>query len=222
MLGSLTRVREARPQSQSYRTPEVPVKIKPPAPRYLGPAAHTMGSDNKPISRVVIHSTVSACKPGGAESIAAYFRSEAAGGSAHYVVDPAEIVQVVYDGVIAEHAPPNAHSIGIEMCDTPGPVPGDTRGSAAWKSARNAWRWTRPEQKAMLDRTAELTARLCLAFEVPIRFVTARGLSAGQHGITTHAEVSAAFKQSTHWDPGFWPRRRFVRLVKRHAKRITT
>jgi N-acetylmuramoyl-L-alanine amidase CwlA len=99
--------------------------VRPPNPRYLGPAFRTSAGANKPPTRVVIHSTVSPCKPGGAEQIAAYFRSPAAGGSAHYVVDPDEVVQVVFDSVIAWHAPPNAHSIGIEMCDIPGPVPND-------------------------------------------------------------------------------------------------
>lgn len=195
-------------------------RFRAPAPRYLGPAAHTTAGDNKPIARIVIHSTVSPCKEGGAEMIARYFRSQGAGGSAHYVVDPAESVQVVYDGVIAWHAPPNDHSIGIEMCDVPGPVPDDSRTSAAFKAARQAWRWIKPEQQQMLRNTAELTAQLCLAYDVPVVFLSPRALTSGRHGITTHANVSAAWRQSTHWDPGFWPRRRFMRLVRAEVKRL--
>jgi hypothetical protein len=196
-------------------------RIKPPAPTYRGPAAHTTAGDNKPITRIVIHSTVSPCAEGGAEMIARYFRSEGSGGSAHYVVDPAETVQVVYDGVIAWHAPPNSHSLGIEMCDIPGPVPGDRPGTAAFKAAKRSWRWIRPQQRAMLENTAELTAQLCLAYDVPLVFVGYRGLRAGRHGITTHHHVSQAWGQSTHWDPGFWPRRRFMRLVRKHAKALS-
>lgn len=197
-------------------------RIAPPSPIYLGPAAHTTPGDNKPIRRIVIHSTVSPCEPGGARNIAAYFRSERSGGSAHYVVDPEETVQVVYDGVIAWHAPPNRLSLGIEMCDIPGPVPDERPGSARWKALKRSWRWVRPNQRKMLRRTARLTARAALAYGVPIRFCTAAELRAGAGGITTHHHVSQAWHESTHWDPGWWPRRRFMRLVRRYAKQLQT
>src|SRR3954467_13807763 len=158
------------------------MKVQPPEPVYLGPAAHDSGPGNKPINRIVIHSTVSPCELGGARDIARYFRSPSSGGSAHYVVDPGEVVQVVYDSIIAWHAPPNAHSLGIEMCDIPGPVPGDPPGSAAYKAAKRAWRWRRSNQQEMLVRTARLTAHLALAYAVPLKFVTASGLRAGKRG----------------------------------------
>jgi len=179
--------------------------FKPPSPPYLGPAAHTSGPGNKPINRIVIHSTVSPCVEGGARSIAAYFRSSRSGGSAHYVVDPGEVVQVVYDSIIAWHAPPNTHSLGIEMCEYPAP---------------NKSRWGKPNQQEMLKRTARLTAQLCLAYNVPPRFVGVIGLRAGRRGITTHNMVSKAWHQSTHWDPGGWPRREFMREVRRIVKQM--
>jgi hypothetical protein len=193
---------------------------RPPNPVYLGPPFRHSGLDNKPINRVVIHSTVSPCEPGGARKIAAYFRSEQAKGSAHYVIDPEETVQAAFDSVVCWHAPPNDGSLGNEMCDIPGPVPDDPPLSAAFKAARRAWRWTRPNQRAMLERTARLTARQCLAYDVPIKFLTPQLLRAGERGITTHNNVSTAFGQSTHWDPGFWPRRWFMRRVRFHAARI--
>ena len=191
--------------------------IKPPSPPYLGPPDKWSKGDNKPIRRVVIHSTVSPCEPGGARNIAAYFRSDAAGGSAHYVTDPGEVVQSAWDSLICWHAPPNAGSLGVEMCDIPGPVPNEKRGTARWKSLRRSWRWAKPNQRAMLKRTARLTAHLCLAYDVPTRFVGARGLRAGRRGVTTHASVSRAWGQSTHWDPGWWPRAWFMRLVRKYA-----
>jgi N-acetylmuramoyl-L-alanine amidase CwlA len=181
----------------TYPPPDVP---------YRGPAAHAGELDNKPVRRIVLHSTVSPCVPGGAEAVARYFRSPQAGGSAHYVVDPATTVQVVYDSRTAYHAPPNQHSLGIEMCDMP--------------SATSSARWRDTAHQAMLDRVARLTAELCLAYGVPVRYRNARGLRRGEHGITTHHEVSMAFGQSTHWDPGKWPRRRFMRLVRSHVHRM--
>ena len=195
-------------------------RIPPPDPEWAGPAAHTSDGANVPATRVVIHSTVSPCKPGGRYDIAAYFRSERSGGSAHYVVDPVGAVQVVGDHTIAWHAPPNAHSFGIEMCDIPGPVPGDRIGSAAWKAAKRVWRWRRPEQQAMLHVAAQLCAQLCGAYGIPAHFIGTRALRRGAHGVTTHNHVSRAWGQSTHWDPGFWPRRRFMRLVQGYLREL--
>ena len=39
--------------------------VKPPAPPYLGPAHRFSEGSNKPVRRIVIHSTVSPCEPGG-------------------------------------------------------------------------------------------------------------------------------------------------------------
>lgn len=193
-----------------------------PSPPFLGPAARRSTGSNKPIERIVIHSTVSPCVPGGARNIAAFFRGARAAGSAHYVVDPVETVQCVWDSVIAWHAPPNQHSLGIEMCDMPGPVPKDKQGSARWKALRRSWRWSQPRQIQMLRRTAKLTAQLCAAYDVPAVYLSAAALRRNPHrkGITTHANVSAAFKQSTHWDPGWWPRVQFMGMVRRELAAI--
>jgi len=174
-------------------------KHNPPSPNYLGPAAHTTPGDNKPIHRIVMHSTVSPCAPGEAKKTAAYFRSQASGGSAHYVVDPDEVVQVVYDNVIAWHAPPNQNSLGVEMCDNPSPT--------------DKARWNDDNHQKMIKRAARLVARLCLTYDVPAVFLSVADLKAGKHGITTHHNVSQAFRQSTHWDPGAWPQKDFMSLV---------
>lgn len=189
-------------------------RFEPPSPPWEGPAAHDSGPQKEPFSRVVIHSTVSPCEPGGRHDIAAYFRSEASGGSAHYVVDPVGAVQCVRDHVVAWHAPPNPRTLGIEMCDIPGPVPGDGRVPALLKAARRTWRWKRPNQQAMLHVAAQLTADLCLAYDIPAVWLGPRKLRAGRRGVTSHNNVSRTWHQSTHWDPGFWPRRRFMGLVR--------
>lgn len=193
------------------------MRFPPPNPEWCGPAAHDSGPQSEPFTRVVIHSTVSPCEPGGRYDIAAYFRSQASGGSAHYVADPVGAVQVVRDHVTAWHAPPNPHTLGIEMCDIPGPLPGDHFVRAVWKAARRKWRWNKPNQQAMLHVTAQLTAQLCLAYDIPTVWIGVRKLRAGHKGVTSHANVSRAWRESTHWDPGFWPRRRFMDLVRQYA-----
>ena len=194
-----------------------------PSPVYLGPPAKHSGTGNKPIKRIVIHSTVSPCVPGGARNIAAYFRSPSAGGSAHYVIDPREVVQAAYDSVVCWHAPPNPHTLGLEMCEYPGPVPNDPPRSARRKALKKSWRWVKPRQQRMLRRTAKLTAELCLAYDVPVRFLGKRKLKKlgrDARGITTHANTSLAFGQSTHWDPGWWPRGLFMVQVRAEVRRL--
>lgn len=183
--------------------------IRPPSPPYVGPAAHDSGPGNRPIDRIVIHATVSPCVAGQARRTAEWFRNPASSGSAHYVVDPHETVQVVYDGTIAWHAPPNAHSIGVELCDR--------MVSPDWDQAHPE-RWSGPAHSAMLRRAGRLVARLALAYDVPITRLDAADLLAHHRGICGHVDVSAAWHESSHWDPGPsfpWPR--FMRLVRERA-----
>lgn len=195
-------------------------KVRPPAPAppYVGPPANHGGRDNKPIDRIVIHSGVVKCERGGARKLARYFKQTTRDASAHYCVDPGEVIQGLYDSWVGYAAPPNPHSLHVEMCDNPGPIPaGGLFGKLAWR-LRSSWRWRNPEQRLMLRRTARLTAQLCASYALPPTFRGVSGLRAGRRGVTTHANVSKAFRQSTHWDPGFWPQRRFMRWVRQdHA-----
>lgn len=188
------------------------MSFQPPAPTYLGPAAHTSTGNNKPINRIVLHGTVSPCVAGGARTTAAYFRSPSAGGSAHYVVDPVEAVQVVYDGVIAWHAPPNPNSLGVEMCDPVGDAQGKPLPLSRWKDA---------DHQKMLKLAARLVAELCLAYDVPVVLLSPADLKAGKRGICEHSDVSEAFHQSTHWDLGLFPRRAFLRMVQAEVAALT-
>jgi N-acetylmuramoyl-L-alanine amidase CwlA len=185
------------------------VNYEAPSPPYLGPAKFHGGADNKPVDRVVMHSTVGPTKAGSARGIAKYFReSVTRPSSAHYVVDADEVVQVVYDSVVAYHAPPNTHSIGVEMCDMPA------------TGIKAVLRWWDADHRAMIRQAARLVAGLCLAYDVPVQFVKSDGLRAGKRGITTHAQVSGAWHETTHWDPGAWPRGRFMRRVRREVKAL--
>ena len=48
-----------------------------------------------------------------------------------------------------------------------------------------------------------------------MRRLRAADLVAGKRGITGHADVSAAFRKSDHWDPGpDFPWTRFLRLAR--------
>lgn len=186
----------------------MPARVQPPAPPYLGPAKFHGGEQTlKPLRRIVIHGTVSPCVPGGARDIARYFATTVTRpSSAHYVVDPGEVVQVVGDHQVAYHAPPNTDTIGIEHCD---PVVGPLG------------RWNDDSHTRMLLRSAELVAQLCLAYDLPIRHVGTLGLKAGMRGITGHLAVGRAWGQTDHSDPGEgFPWRRYIGMVKTAAKRL--
>jgi N-acetyl-anhydromuramyl-L-alanine amidase AmpD len=160
-----------------------------------------------PIDRIVIHCTVSPCVRGGRYSIADMF-SHRVFKSAHYIADPAGIIQDVGDSKVAEHAPPNEHSIGIEMCD---PLI-----SPSWDMDHRD-RWNDPDHSEMLSHVARLTARLALAYNVPVRRIR----DAHERGICGHVDVSKTFGETDHWDPGpGFPWDRFMKMVQENAHRI--
>jgi hypothetical protein len=194
----------------------------PPSPPVVGghPANHS-GTNNHPPQLVVIHSAVMACEVGAARKLGAWNRDGTTGGSWHYATDPAETIQCSYDRYVTWAAPPNRTTWGgvlhVEMADWPAPVP-SVKGRALAK-LRKTWRWRTLAHRKMLERTARLTAQLCRAYDLPPRYVSATAQRRGVKGWTTHAARTAAYGQSTHWDPGFWPRRRFGRMVARfHAE----
>jgi N-acetyl-anhydromuramyl-L-alanine amidase AmpD len=108
--------------------------------------------------------------------------------SAHYGVDRDEILQYVLERDIAWHAPGvNHNGIGVEL---------------AGYASQGARDWADDYSAALLARSAELVSALCATYKIPVTFVEASGLLDGDRGITTHAEVSRAFKLSNHTDPG--------------------
>jgi hypothetical protein len=141
------------------------------------------------VDLLVIHSMEAAEKPGTAEAVAAWFAGPSAPmASAHYCIDQDSIVQCVRDEDTAWHAPgANHNGIGLEHAGYAKQTP------AEWADAASS---------AMLDRSVALAAELCRRHDIPAEFVDAAGLRQGRRGITTHAEVSKAFRRSTHYDPG--------------------
>jgi len=155
---------------------------------------------------IVLHSTVSPCREGQAKATAEFFAKGTHVASAHYSVDPGDVWQSVHDHVVAYHCGYNQDSIGIEMCDYP--------------DAINKSRWDDADHLRMERRTARLVAELCLAYNIPPRYVGKLALLAGLKGVTTHSVMSSTYHKSTHWDPGAWRRFRFMRRVRRQVKRI--
>lgn len=165
-------------------------------------AKHTGGHRGTPTC-VVIHTAETAETPTTAEGVANYFKNGSGGrkASAHYCTDSDSTVQCVRDDVIAYAAPPlNEGALHIEM---------------AGRAAQTDAEWRDPYSTAVILRTASLTADLCIEHSIFPRPRSAAELKQDVRGITTHAAVSAAFKKSTHTDPGAaFPWQDFLTIVQ--------
>ena len=207
----------------------------PPRPPFI-PAAHHGGSQRPTL--IVMHATVGPTKAGSARAVAKMFAGGARVASAHYTVDELETYQSVGDHTVAYHCGYNPDSIAIEMCFYP--LADSLRNWLLPKSERTGdkltvghqlilpARWLQPAVRRMFRRAANLVGDLCLAYGIRRRYLGVRavrawdaaGRPAELGGITTHAVMSRAFKKSTHWDPGAWPRRLFIHLVRNHVQKI--
>lgn len=141
--------------------------------------------------RIVIHGTVTPCGTGWARKVAAFFRDHDDPNrktSAHYTVDPGEVIQSVGDHTVAFHCGHNQDSIGVELCD-----PQTGSGS----------RWADASHRAMLKRAATHVAQLCLAYDIPADHLTIDEIRDGKRGIYGHNDSRLAYPGSTtHSDPG--------------------
>lgn len=152
-------------------------------------AAHFTPADRKTIDLIVLHAAETTERTGTARGTAHWFQDPACRASAHYVVDADEVLQCVLARDIAWGAPgANRNGLHIEH---------------AGRAAQTADQWRDEFSMATLHRSIELCARLCKGLDIPPKFVDAAGLLIGARGVTTHAEVTRAYKTAGgHMDPG--------------------
>lgn len=124
--------------------------------------------------------------------------------SPHYCVDNNSIVQCVPEHRIAWHAK-GANKIGIGI-------------EHAGFSRQTIDEWLDVFGHSMLEISSILVSNICKKWDIPIEFVDAENLLLGERGITTHAEITKAFKKSTHTDPGKgFPIDIYIRMVNDYA-----
>lgn len=150
----------------------------------------TQALEGRPVRWLVLHSMENPEKPTAAEDVAMWFAGpRAPQGSAHVCVDSDSAVQSVRLRDVAWGAP-GANRAGVHI------------EHAGWAN-QTADDWRDPFSLAMLKISAKLGAEICDRYDLPVLFVPAEGILKGQKGITTHAEVSLAFKTpGGHTDPG--------------------
>jgi N-acetyl-anhydromuramyl-L-alanine amidase AmpD len=160
------------------------------------------------IDLVVIHTMESPEKPDTAEGVANWFHNQPAhhppeyeGSSCHYCIDNNSIVQCVHDHDVAWAAPGANHN-GLQF-------------EHAGRASQRASDWRDGYSIAELLRSAELCAKKCVLHGIPVIWRSPADLVAGKRGITSHANVSAAFRKSTHTDPGpNFPAAAYIRYVR--------
>lgn len=175
----------------------------------LIPAYHTSGTGNLPPTRLVIHATCpglgypQASADGQALATARYFQQPTSGGSAHHVADIGRTVRCATDDTVCWHAPPNLHSIGYEVC-----------GEASYTRDQ----WLSPQVWPAVERTAAQVAADAATYGIPLVRLSPADLLAGKHGICGHVDVTEAWHQSDHTDPGpDFPWDRFMALLAAHS-----
>ncbi|RFT46507.1 N-acetylmuramoyl-L-alanine amidase [Cutibacterium avidum] len=183
-------------------------------------AKHHGGHNNPPVTRLVIHATCpdvgypSASRAGRAVSTAHYFQETTRPASAHYICDISTTVQCLSEETVGYHAPPNSHSIGIEIC-------ADGGSHASFSNPAHAYtreQWLSPQVWPAVERAAMLARGICQRHNIPIRRLSIADVKAGKRGICGHNEVSEAFHQSDHDDPGpYFPWDGFIALVNGHS-----
>lgn len=143
-----------------------------------------------------------------ARNVAAYFARGEVNASAHYNLDAGTIVQGVPEKDVA-WAAPGANHDGIQL-------------EHAGYAGQNAAGWNDAYSQAMLDRSARLVADICYRNGIPPKVLTLSELIAGEAGICSHHQVSVAYKQSDHWDPGYsFPWAQYQDLITRYYALIT-
>jgi N-acetyl-anhydromuramyl-L-alanine amidase AmpD len=173
-------------------------------------AKHFRNGPRASVDLVVIHSAEIGESLGGAEALARVCAVNPRVASWHYAVDADSITQSVHEKDIAFHAPgANHNGIGIEL---------------AGRAKQSAADWQDPFSLHMVDRAAELIAGICDRWDIPVTFVPGETLRlGGARGITTHREVSLAFKKSDHWDPGpNFPMAWLLERVRHYRGRMDT
>jgi N-acetyl-anhydromuramyl-L-alanine amidase AmpD len=164
-------------------------------------AKHFTPGRPEPIRLVVIHTTENACALHVARNVALWFAGASAPqASAHYVVGPDEVIACVREEDTAWQAPPtNPYAIGVEHAARAADEIVDGKVVA---KAFTADDWAGDAAQAMIAKSVELVADLCVRHNIPAVFVDKDGLVRGDAGITTHITISHAFGKTDHVDPG--------------------
>lgn len=174
---------------------------------WMPPKAWNSGRAGGQPTVITIHTTEGAARAGAAVDGASYDQRRTDGTSAHYYVDSVRAVQCVRTSDRANTARASGNKIGIhyELCGT------------------TKLDWAGTYAQAMLKHAARQAARDARKHGIPVAHLTVAQLRAGQKGFVSHADITAAFGESDHTDPGpKFPWTQFLNLVRAELGQPTT
>ncbi|MFI6536692.1 N-acetylmuramoyl-L-alanine amidase [Nonomuraea sp. NPDC050547] len=155
------------------------------------------------IRAIVVHTMETGESSNVAENVAHYFAKRSTKASAHLCVDNNSVVRCVSDSDTA-WAAPGCNSDGLQI-------------ELAGRAGQNEAQWADTYSRDLLELAARQVAAWCKKHNIPARRLTRAQLRAGQRGIVGHADVSAVYKRSDHWDPGpKFPWDDFIRKVRHY------
>jgi N-acetyl-anhydromuramyl-L-alanine amidase AmpD len=157
--------------------------------KWVPPASYSSGRPGGPPRFIVIHTTEGSSHSQSAEDGAAYDARRTDGTSTHYFVDDTSVVQCVRTSDRAHTAgySGNMHGIQYELC--------------ARASYGRAW-WLGGYGTALLKRAAAQCARDAKRYNIPVKRITPADLTRGYRGFVGHVDVTNAWHEVDHTDPG--------------------
>lgn len=157
--------------------------------RWMPPRSYSASRPGGPPKWIVIHSTEGSEGKRSAENGAAYDQKRTDQVSAHFYADSDSVVQCVRTTDRAHTAAGhgNLWGIHIEVCG---------------KAGQSAAQWDDAVSRATLQQVAGLCRVLRRKYPFPLIRLTAAQLKGSSMGFCRHADVTAAWGESTHTDPG--------------------
>lgn len=174
---------------------------------WIPPRSYTPGRPTDP--RVIVnHTTEGSETIPSARNGAEYCQRRTDGTSAHYFIDPREVVHCVRTKDQAHTARRNGNRIGIhyEFC-----------GRAGQTTAQ----WDDDDSNAILRNAARQAARDAKKYGIPVVKLTAAQVRAGAKGFCGHVDITHAFPEDhgDHTDPGkYFPWDEYLALVKQELE----